>query len=58
MKSHNDNRPELFVDNERYDWDVKTISGAQIKELAGVPDDVQLFHKIPGQPDVLVTTIN
>lgn len=54
MKSHNDNRPELFVDNERYDWDEKTVSGAQIKELAGVPDDVQLFHKIPSQPDVLV----
>ena len=54
MKSHNDNRPELFVDNERYDWDENTVSGVQIKELAGVPDDVQLFHKIPGSPDVLV----
>ncbi len=47
-----DNRPELFVDNERYDWDKDKITGAQIRTLASLPDDVQIFHKIPGQPDV------
>lgn len=54
MKSHNDNRPELIVDNERYDWENKTITGAEIRALAGVPDDVHLFHKVPGRPDVFV----
>ena len=54
MKSHNCNRPELFVDNERYDWEKKSITGSEIRRLAGVPDDVHLFHKIPGRPDVFV----
>ena len=53
------NRPELFVDNERYDWEKDKITGAQIRKLASLPDDVQIFHKIPGQPDVEIkdTTI-
>ncbi len=47
-----DNRPELFVDNEPYDWKKDKITGAQIRALASLPDDVQIFHKVPGQPDV------
>lgn len=51
MSKDKSNRPELFVDNERYDWDQPTITGAQIRVLASLPDDVQIFHKVPGQPD-------
>lgn len=46
------NKPELFVDNERYDWGEETIKGSEIKELAGAPEGVALFQKKPGQPDV------
>lgn len=45
------NRPELFVDNDRYDWEEDTINGKQLRDLASLPDDVQIFHKIPGKPD-------
>lgn len=53
------NKPELFVDNERYDWNTDKITGAQIRTLASLPDDVQIFYKVPGQPDVEIkdTTI-
>lgn len=52
MSDENSNRPELFVDNKPYQWDAKTITGAQIRKLASLPDDVQIFHKVPGRPDV------
>lgn len=55
MENKHNNKPELFVDNERYDWNKETINGAEIRELAGVPDDVQIFHKIPGSPDIEVS---
>lgn len=45
------NRPELFVDNDRYDWNSKKITGKQLRALASLPEDVQIFHKIPGRPD-------
>jgi hypothetical protein len=45
------NPPELFIDNEPYDWDKETITGAQLRKLGALPDDVQIFWKIPGQPD-------
>lgn len=45
------NGPALFVDNEPYQWDGDTITGEQIRELAGAPQDVEIFHKIPGSPD-------
>lgn len=51
MSNERSNRPELFADNERYDWDEDTISGKQLRDLASLPDDVQIFHKIPGEPD-------
>jgi hypothetical protein len=43
--------PALFVDNESFHWDEKTITGKQLRVLASVPDDVQIFHKVPGKPD-------
>lgn len=51
MSNDNSNKPEVFVDNNRYDWDHDTINGAQLRELASLPDNVQIFHEIPGQPD-------
>jgi hypothetical protein len=49
------NKPELFIDNERYDWEQETITGAQLRTLGSIPDDVQIFWKRPGQPDAEVT---
>lgn len=53
MSTEKPNRPELFIDNERYDGDEDTITitGRQIRVLASLPDDVQIFHKVPGHPD-------
>lgn len=51
MANENSNKPDLFIDNERYHWDKDTITGAEIRTLASLPDDVQIFHKVPGQPD-------
>lgn len=45
------NNPELFIDNERYDWNKDTITGAELRVLGSLPDDVQIFWKIPGHPD-------
>lgn len=49
---HNPGPPELFIDNQPYDWDQPTITGAQIRKLGSLPDDVQIFQKIPGKPDI------
>lgn len=51
MSNDKSNKPELFIDNDRYDWDSNTISGEQIRTLASLPEDVQIFHKVPGKPD-------
>jgi hypothetical protein len=45
------NPRELFIDNEPYDWNKDTITGAQLRVLGSLPDDVQIFWKIPGHPD-------
>lgn len=45
---------KLKVDNETYEWDSETITGAQIRSLAAVPDGVQVWRKNPGSPDTLV----
>ena len=49
--SHPGNKPELFVDNEPYQWPESSITGAQIRQLASLPADVNLFMKVPGHPD-------
>jgi hypothetical protein len=42
MNEHNEkakpNPPELFIDNEPYDWDMDTITGAQLRKLGSLPD--------------------
>lgn len=51
MNDKKSNRPELFVDNERYDWDNDTITGADIRTLASLPDNVDIFQHVPGEKD-------
>lgn len=51
---HN-NRPELFVDNQRYDWSNPTITGKELRTLAGIPENVDIYQIIPGQTDKLIT---
>lgn len=48
---HPDNRPEFFVDRDPYQWGKPVITGAEIRKLAGLGDDIQIFQKIPGRPD-------
>jgi len=51
MSEEKSKQPEVFIDNEPYDWDEECISGAQLRVLGSLPDDVQIFHKVPGHPD-------
>ena len=47
-------KPEQFlilVDNDKYEWDRPTITGAQLRVLAAVPENVQIFLHVPGKPD-------
>lgn len=46
--------PDFFIDNQPYDWEKPTITGAQLRQRGSIPDDVQIFWKVPGQPDVEV----
>lgn len=40
----------VYIDNDKYVWDKYAISGAEVRELARLPDDVDLFLEVPGQP--------
>jgi len=52
MADHgHDNQPELIVDDVPYQWQKPTISGAEIRRLAALPEGTQLFMKVPGKPD-------
>jgi len=44
----------LFVDGDKYEWDKGTITGAQLRVLAAIPDNVQIFLEVPSQPDMPV----
>jgi hypothetical protein len=51
MSSKKSNRPELFIDNEPFDWDEDVITGTELRELGSLPDDVDIYLKVPGQRD-------
>jgi len=51
MTKENAKNPELFVDNNPYNWTKSTISGAELRTLATVPEGVDIFQKVPGQKD-------
>jgi hypothetical protein len=55
--NHSVNKPELFIDNSKYDWEQDTITGAQIRELAGIPESAEIYQKVPGKPDQEITDI-
>lgn len=41
----------LFVDGDKYEWGKSSISGAELRSLAGIPQDAQIFLKVPSKPD-------
>lgn len=47
-------RPEIMIDNQPYQWEKETITGAEIRALAGLPQNVQIFQEVPGSPDKLI----
>lgn len=59
MSAQNANNPEFFVDNEPYQWSLSTIKESDLRQLAGIPQGVNIFLKIPGKPDkeVLAGTV-
>jgi len=42
---------ELFVDGDKYTWKEDTITGAQLRTLAAIPEGVEIFLQVPGKPD-------
>lgn len=52
------NHPEkyqLFVDGDKYEWEKSTISGKELRVLAGIPDSAEIYMKVPSKPDVEVS---
>lgn len=46
-----DKKRKIKVENDVYDWDSQFITGAQVRALGpGIPDSMDLFLKVPGQP--------
>lgn len=47
--------PEFVkVDGINYPWTMPTISGEQLRGIAPIPANVQIYQKVPGQPDRLI----
>ena len=44
----------IFVDNDKYEWDKSTITGAELRVLAAIPESVEIFLEVPGKPDLEV----
>lgn len=51
MSSNQSKQPEFFFDNEPVQWNKSTVTGAELREKFSVPDNVQIFQKIPSQQD-------
>lgn len=50
-----DKKRKIKVENDVYDWDSQFITGAQVRALGpGIPDSMDLFLKVPGQPGRLI----
>lgn len=55
MNQHeNSHSPAFFVDDNPYSWPQPNITGEQIRNVAGIPESVDLFLKVPGHTDRLV----
>lgn len=46
----------VFVDGDKYEWEMSTITGADLRKLAAIPENVQIYLKFPGKPDEPVNT--
>jgi Multiubiquitin len=43
------------IENTTYEWDDQFITGAQIRSVGpGIPDNMDLYLKVPGRPGRLV----
>ena len=49
---------KIKIDNVSYEWNEDSIKEGELRELAGIPENAQIFQKIPGQPDKQVTSGN
>ena len=45
----------VFVDGDKYEWEKSTINGAELRMLAAIPQNAQIFLKVPGKPDESVS---
>lgn len=54
MNNSKSNKPELFIDNEKYEWEKPAITGAELRALAAIPQGAQIFLHVPGQTDVQI----
>lgn len=45
----------VFVDGDKYEWEKATISGAELRVLAAIPQNAEIYLKVPGHPDALVS---
>lgn len=41
----------VFVDADKYEWEKGTITGAELRVLAAIPQNAQIYLKVPGKPD-------
>lgn len=46
---------QLFVDNDKYEWEKSTITGSELRVLAGIPDNAEIYMKVPGKPDAAIS---
>ena len=44
----------VFVDGDKYEWEKAAITGAELRVLAAIPQNAQIYLKVPGRPDELV----
>ena len=56
MVNQKPNKPDhIFIDQKRHDWEAPAITGAQLKQLAGVdPQTFDVWQDVPGPEDILV----
>ena len=41
----------VFVDGDKYEWEKSTVSGAELRMLAAIPENAQIYLKVPGRTD-------
>lgn len=46
---------ELFIDTDKYFWEQDTINGTQLRVLGSIPENVEIFLKVPGKPDLPIS---